>query len=230
MNHKSTTSTPFINHPSIYVAGIDLGGEAEAGEDDYLKDLNPRHDSTVITIGEVQLPSSLINPKSCSLNQLHLTKVVEHYVWTGVRHTDLYPQMVDILKNVWHCRSVVVDATGLGQPVASFLRQALGSRVVPFEFTAPSKSGLGFDLLAAINSGRLKMYCADNSPEYREFWWEMEKARSYFRPSRTLNFYVDPSEGHDDYLMSLALLVRAARFNRDRSAHGLALNTAVGTG
>ncbi|HEX7474949.1 MAG TPA: hypothetical protein VF318_03205, partial [Dehalococcoidales bacterium] len=63
MNHKSTTSTPFINHPSIYVAGIDLGGEAEAGEDDYLKDLNPRHDSTVITIGEVQLPSSLINPK-----------------------------------------------------------------------------------------------------------------------------------------------------------------------
>jgi hypothetical protein len=113
-----------------------------------------------------------------------------------------------------------VDATGIGQPVASFLREALGSRVVPFSFTAPSKSALGFNLLAAINSGRLKMYAADNSPEYQEFWKEVEKARSYYRPSQTMNFFVDPDEGHDDYLMSLALLVEAGRQYEPRGARG----------
>jgi hypothetical protein len=77
--------------------------------------------------------------------------------------------LVDILKNVWGCKKIVVDATGIDQPVASFLRQALGSRVMPFNFTAPSKSKLGFELMAAVNSGRLKMYSADSAPEYHEF-------------------------------------------------------------
>ena len=55
------------------------------------------------------------------------------------------------------------------------------------------------------------MYQGDGSAEYQEFWLEMEKARSQYRPSQTMNFYVDPSQGHDDFLMSLALLVEAAR-------------------
>ena len=114
----------------------------------------------------------------------------------------------------------MVDATGVGQPVGSFLRKSLGSRIVPFTFTSRSKSQLGFNLLAAINSGRLKMYTGDGSPEYREFWFEMEKAKSQFRPNQTINFYVDPGEGHDDFLMSLSLLVEAARQYSPRSARG----------
>lgn len=147
-------------------------------------------------------------------------KVVEHYWWTGKKHTELYPQLLDILKKVWQCRRVVVDATGVGQPTASFLRQSLGSRVIPFTFTAQSKSELGFNLLAAVNSGRLKMYQGDGSPEYREFWYEMEKAKSHYRPTQTMSFYVDPSEGHDDFLMSLALVCEAARQYEPRSAKG----------
>jgi hypothetical protein len=48
----------------------------------------------------------------------------------------------------------------------------------------------------------------------------MEKAKSIFRPSQTMNFFVEPAEGHDDYLMSLALLVEAAREYRPRVAKG----------
>ena len=125
-----------------------------------------------------------------------------------------------VTKNVWHCRRVVVDATGVGQPVSSFLRQSLGSRVSPFTFTQRSKSELGFTLLAAINSGRLKMYAGDGSPEYQEFWFEMEKAKSQYRPSQTMNFYVDPAQGHDDFLMSLALLAEAAKQYEPRGARG----------
>jgi hypothetical protein len=64
------------------------------------------------------------------------------------------------------------------------------------------------------------MYAGDGSPEYREFWHEMELARSYYRPSQTMNFYVDPAQGHDDYLVSLALLVEAGRLGKPRIAYG----------
>jgi hypothetical protein len=113
-----------------------------------------------------------------------------------------------------------VDATGVGQPVASFLRQALGSRIIPFTFTAPSKSTLGFNLMAAVNSGRLKMYAGDASSEYQQFWSEIDKAKSQYRPSQTMNFYVDPSKGHDDFLISLALVVEAAKNYEPREAKG----------
>ena len=191
-----------------YLAGIDLAGEAEEAE------TTPRRDSTVVTIGELDFSAG------DDIASQPRIKVVEHYRWTGRKHAELYPRLVDILKNVWRCKRIVVDATGLGQPVSSFLRKTLGSRVSPFTFTQKSKSELGFKLLAAINSGRLKVYAADGSAELRELWKEMERARSHYRPSQTLNFYVKASEGHDDYLMSLALLVEAAERYEKREARG----------
>lgn len=197
----------------IYVAGIDLAGEAEEGEDALLRAIKPRQDSTVITIGELDF-------STCSdILQSPRVNVVEHYWWTGRPHTSLYPQLVDLLKNVWGCKRVVVDSTGVGAGVASFLAHALGRGVVtPFPFTQSSKSRLGFELLAAINSGRVKMY-ADDCEESREFWHQMERAQSTFRPNQTINFYVEPAVGHDDFLMSLALLVEASDY-QPRSARG----------
>jgi len=201
-----------------YVAGIDLAGEAEEQEEAHLRTLKPRQDSTVVTIGELDFSITddvQKQPQIC---------VAEHYWWTGKKHTELYPQLVDILKNVWHCRKIVVDATGVGQPVSSFLRGSLGSKVSPFTFTQRSKSELGFSLLSAINSGRLKVYAGDSSPEYQEFCVEMERAKSQYRPSQTMNFYVDPAQGHDDFLMSLALLVEAANQYTPRGARGKSIS------
>ena len=192
-----------------------------------LRALKPRQDSTVVTIGEldfstcnevVQQPSEQsIGVRCCYSDRIN---IVEHYWWTGKPHTSLYPQLVDLLKNLWGCRRVVVDATGVGAGVSSFLQKALGRSVVtPFLFTQQSKSRLGFALLAAINSGRVKMYAADGTEEYRQFWTQMERAKSVFRPSQTMNFYVAPAEGHDDFLMSLALLIEASEY-KPRSARG----------
>ena len=64
------------------------------------------------------------------------------------------------------------------------------------------------------------MYAGDSSGEYRRFWTEMEKARSRYRANQTMNFYVDPSQGHDDFLMSLALLVKAAEGYAPKEAKG----------
>jgi hypothetical protein len=196
-----------------YIAGVDLAGEHEqemTGGDAPVNNRGRGHDSTVITIAEVDAA----NPSQPVL------KVVEQYQWTGTPHSQLYTQMTDILKNVWNCRRIVVDATGIGQPVASFLRKELGRRVIPFVITSKSKSNMGFELLSFVNSGRLKLYKQDGSREYKETLFELERARAQYRPNQTMNFYVDPQEGHDDFLMSLALVVRAAEGLGPREAKG----------
>ena len=198
-----------LSHPKngkFYIAGIDLAGE---GDD------NKGRDSTVITIAELDFAC---HPPLIS-HQPYL-QVVEHYQWTGIPHSQLYPQMVHLLKDIWNCHRVVVDATGIGQPVASFLRHELGSKVIPFTFTQKSKSELGFELLAVINSSRVKIYQQDGSPQYQELMFELKHAQSQYRPNQTMNFSVEPSQGHDDFLMSLALVVQAARDFHPRQARG----------
>lgn len=64
------------------------------------------------------------------------------------------------------------------------------------------------------------MYEADNSPECKEFWLQIEKARYHMRSNQTMGFGVDPKEGHDDFLMSLALLVHAGENAKAREAKG----------
>ena len=75
---------------------------------------------------------------------------------------------------------------------------------------AGSKSRLGFELLGAVNTGRVSAYSGDGSSEHAEFWREMELAQARYRVNQTMDFFVEASRGHDDYLMSLALMVRAA--------------------
>jgi hypothetical protein len=54
---------------------------------------------------------------------------------------------------------VVIDATGLGAAPAAFLQRKLGeTRVEQFTFTLPSKSRLGYNILAFAGTGRLKLY------------------------------------------------------------------------
>jgi hypothetical protein len=202
-----------LSHPEdgkIYVAGIDLGGESEVAADAMLRSLKPKQDSTVITIGEVE----------SILGKEPRIKIVQHYYFTGRKHAELYPELVAILRDIWRCRRIVIDATGVGQPVYSFLKKALGARILPFTFTAASKSELAFNLLAAVNSDGLKLYRGDGSAEYQEFRYEMERAKSEYRAGRTMNFFVDESDGHDDFLMSLALLVEAGRKYEPREARG----------
>lgn len=198
-----------------YVAGIDLAGGIETEENGYGASSDPRRDAVVITIAE--LDYSIVD----AIITQPAVKIVEHYCWTGEPHPRLYPRMVDILNNVWNCKRIVVDATGIGYTVAAFLRKAIGVKVIPFVFTMSSKSKLGFDLLAAVNSGRVKMFAKDNSTEYRKFRQEIEKAKSVYRANHTMNFYVETGQGHDDFLMSLALTVESANGYKDRSARGI---------
>ena len=205
---------PAPENGKVYLAGIDLAGEREQTKDEIIVASRQKLDATVITIAEVDTTQ-----RSRGTLAEPTLKVVEHYNWTGTPHSQLYQLIVDALRK-WRCQRVLVDATGIGQPVASFLRKELGSRIVPFTFTQKSKSDMGFELLSFVNSGRLKLYKKDGSPQYQETMLQLAKARSQYRPNQTMNFYVDPSEGHDDFLVSLALVAEAARDFTPRAAKG----------
>jgi len=195
-----------------YVAGLDLAGEAEIADEPGMA--RRGRDAAVLTIAEVCFPAG------DAVIQEPRIEVVEHYSWVGKKHPELYRELLHILKDTWRCSRVAADATGVGEGVASFLRAALGSRVIPFKFTQPSKSALGFNLLAAVNSGRLGLYRGDGSADFRETMFQLERARGVSHPNRSINFFVDPGEGHDDYLISLALCVEAASRLSPRKAEG----------
>lgn len=196
---------------AAYVAGLDMAGGADGSED---RAPRATRDATVLTIGR------LAYPEQQALVREPRVEIVEHYAWTGEPHETLVPRLIDLLR-VWRVQRVAVDATGLGETAARLLTSALGElRVEAVKFTSDSKSKLGFALLAAINGGRLKCYGADDSPEQREFWRQCELARVAYRANSTMSFFVDAADGHDDYLISAALLVRASQSQERRVATG----------
>ncbi|MFQ5879779.1 MAG: hypothetical protein ACE5IZ_06385 [Dehalococcoidia bacterium] len=200
-HHRQHAAAP----GDTYVAGLDIGGQDDGS--------GRPHDATVLTVAR------LVYPDGSALLSDPRLEVVEHRAWSGEPHDRLLPALADLLGSVWRVRRAAVDATGLGETIARFLARGSGV-VLPLRFTAETKSRLGYQLLAAVNTGRLKLYAADGSPDYRHFWRQVELARAAFRPSRTMNFYVDPSQGHDDYLTSLALMVAAAPTAGARAARG----------
>ncbi len=189
-----------------YIAGMDVAGEERPAPGLALATGNQfassKRDSSVITIGRV------------SFNELNLPciEVVHHQWWTGRSHLEQYAAALALVER-WGIRSLVIDATGIGAGLASLLLYKLSAeRVTPFTFTRPAKSRLAYQLLSLVNSGRLKLYAAPNAPAtiYVECWQQLRKARYRLPAPETLDFYVDPIDGHDDFLVSLALLTEAA--------------------
>ncbi len=144
----------------LYAATLDLAGEDEAmladPEDLSEKDLsNPKRDSTALTVFEVDLETindPLINKPSY--------KVVFRKEWIGIKHSSLYGQ-IKALAELFDVRFLVVDATGVGAGMCSFLTASLGDRVIPFEFNLSTKSSLLWDFLGIIDGGRFKMYAGE---------------------------------------------------------------------
>lgn len=184
-----------------YALLVDVAGEEEnaAGQP---TTPNPRRDSTVVTVVEVALPEATAPFKQ------PIYKVVNRYAWTGLAHTELYNRLAGLAKETWRARYVVVDATGLGAPVASFLEKALPGKVVPFVFSQSSKSRLGWDFCGLIDSGRYKEYAPDGAPDTALFWRQLGAVEYNVRPgpNHFLTWSVPDPLLHDDFVMSAALV------------------------
>ncbi|HHX65913.1 MAG TPA: hypothetical protein GX702_13610 [Chloroflexi bacterium] len=180
-----------------YALLVDVAGESEDRmESDLLRAREPRKDSTAVTVVEIVR------------GEMGLSRylVMDRYWWTGTPHHRLFGAIAH-LAELWAATHVVVDATGVGAGLASFLKQALGSRVEPFVFTSRSKSDLGWGFLGICNSGRFLDYRDDGEPEWRQFWCEVAAAdyQVVDGPERTMRWGVPDPAVHDDLLVSAAL-------------------------
>jgi hypothetical protein len=239
-----------------YALLLDVAGEEEAAYNPASLQANARRDSTALTVIEVEESRSrgiekmhgvgdrptesssgdggccAVSPRllDFSTPRLPVYRIVDRMAWTGVRHTALHAQLVDLARNVWRASVVVVDATGVGAGLASFLAASLGERrggraipVVPFVFSAASKSALGWDLLGLIDAGRLKDYRDDGDALSRLFRAQLA-ATTYETPpgpGRPLRWGVPAGKGHDDLVMSAALAATLDEFDwRERVARG----------
>ncbi|MHB1293925.1 MAG: hypothetical protein ACYC4R_02910 [Anaerolineae bacterium] len=180
-----------------YALLVDVAGEAEErDEQSLLREEPTRRDSTALTVVEVAR-DGLGQPRFL---------VMDRYHWTGTPHHTLYGAITH-LADLWGAVHVVVDGTGVGAGLVSFLKRALGERVHPFIFTARSKSDLGWEFLGICNSGRFFDYRDDGGPEQRQFWREVEAADYAVvdGPGRLMRWGVADPTVHDDLLISAAL-------------------------
>jgi hypothetical protein len=94
---------------------------------------------------------------------------------------------------------------------------------VPFVFTVQSKSQLGWDFLAMVDSGRYKEYAEDGEHDTGLFWTQVEECTSQVGngPGRPLRWGVEHAATHDDLLVSAALTAVLDRQDwRPRIARG----------
>ena len=165
---------------------------------------NPRRDATAATVVDVEVVHG----------ELPTYRVMDRRFWLGDAHTSLYRELLALARH-WHAVWVIVDATGVGAGLASFLREALEDRLIPVQFNRQSKSELGWDFVGVIETGRYRDYVRDDSPETRQFWYEVEACQRQVRDDgrHTMRWGVWDrvaydgaiAYGHDDLLISAAM-------------------------
>lgn len=134
----------------VYCGLLDVAGMDEGAADTETGFINPRRDSTVLTVVQVDL-STLADAALKMPRYL----CVFRKEWRGLKQPEIYSQ-VKALADAWRFKYLVVDATGIGAGIAGFLEKSLPGRVIKFEFNPSSKSRMGWDFLGVCDSGRWK--------------------------------------------------------------------------
>jgi hypothetical protein len=237
-HHRQHDPTPGHRYALL----IDVAGEDEAAGNLQYRLLldNTRRDATALTVVDV----------AYEYGQLPTYRTVDRKLWLGVAHTALYQQIL-ALANHWHAVWVVVDATGVGAGLASFLAKALGDfrdrdvpglghglghgPVIPVTFSRRVKSDLGWNFLGIVETGRYRDYVPDDARETRQFWYEVGACQREVRegPTHSLRWGVWDAighdgliaYGHDDLLISAALCAILDQQDWPGSAEGAAVET-----
>ena len=121
-------SAPVEGH--TYVADLVLAGESQQSDERRLKTNAPFKDSTVVTTGEHPTTNGGHGSPLPSL------RMVEHFWWTGLPHTEIISRLFHVLSEARGCRKVGIDVehplsrtTPIGTGVAVFLRNRPGPSI-----------------------------------------------------------------------------------------------------
>ena len=192
----------------VYALLIDVAGEEEdAPAAGVARIESPKRDATALTIVDID-PRTIADP----LIRKPSYRTVTRRLWIGAKHTSLYPQISAIAEH-WGARYIVIDSTGAGAGLSSFLVARFGSLVIPCLFTTRTKSNIGWGFIAIVEGGRYKDYANDQQEDTRQFWYEVDACDFEASSATSLKWGVweTPSydgliaKGHDDLLISAAL-------------------------
>jgi len=208
----------------IYAFGIDVGGE------DFAAPAAARRsrDATALIIVEVDL-AALDDELSVGPR----FKARFRKQWRGVSHLTIFRQL-SALADLWNPQRIIVDATGVGEGLASLLLQRYGAAVIPFKFTQASKSELGWGFISAVESGRYQEFQPLQPPGEQErlqgLFWEQCRGASFEAlpgPGGVCRWGVPEGARrpggeplHDDLLLAAALVANllGERWGRAASA------------
>lgn len=186
----------------VHVVGIDCGKQ---------------HDSTVVTVGEVDWDNPVIVQKSEDANVpdyvIYSVYIKDWLELGGDNWEEQYHQIISYLAS-FNIQRIVIDATGVGSPIADRLAASVSCEVIPYVFSTTSKSELykNFDSLI-----KQKMFHypanaeAQESREYQRFQKQMLDLIKEFKGQHMVCYHSDERDAHDDYPDSSALMCWAAR-------------------
>ena len=148
----SVMSPPWAIAPPPDSPGLDLAGESEQSDNLRLKTNAPFRDSTVVTIGELRSTNAGHGSTLPSL------RVVGHFWWSRLPHTEIPSRLFHILSEARGCRKAGFDVehplsrtTPIDTGVAVFLRNRPGPSIpspflplVPFPCRGDRPVALGW--------------------------------------------------------------------------------------
>lgn len=182
------------------VAGIDLGGKG---------------DSTVITIVTVDWDMPVILESRTNEDgveefyEAYNTYVIDwHCISNQPDYEEQYAEIVDYLSH-FNVVKVVCDATREAS-VSHRLRANLSCEVIPYIFTARSKSDLYKNLDKEITTGRARVCMGPKTVEtreYKEFIEQLGELQKGYSGANLVVSHPDERGAHDDYPDSWALAV-----------------------
>lgn len=199
LGDQSAQEQPTPGH--IYAFLIDVAGQDESTLE--LEGMNnPGRDKTTLRIIDIDLAS-------LDLLQAPTYRAVHLQEWHGDNHVQIFGA-ISALADSWNPLYTVIDATGVGEGLWGMLARKYGERIIPFKYTAQSKSELGYGFIAIIESGRFRD--CTRTPAVEEQYRNCQ-SEILIGPSKTMRWGVpdgtrSPVTGeliHDDYLTTDAL-------------------------
>ncbi len=211
-----------------YILLIDV-----AGSDETAPQCGPMaagiRDATAITVCSVhsgeaddlcfgQLEKQPINTKTDGV----IWRCIHRQLWHNLPLTRQFEKLSALIR-FWNPEYAVIDATGIGAGIASFLTRTFGDTMIrPFSFTSSSKSDLGWRFIAMIDANRWQEPVFNDGITDEEqislqqlFFRQLRGCQSEMLPGpeKKLRWGVkngtrDPLNGeplHDDLVMSAAL-------------------------
>lgn len=192
----------FHDRKHVHVAGIDCGKKS---------------DSTIVTVGEVDWENPIIVEQSPDPNipdyVLYDVFVKDWLEIQGDNWNEQYYMIISYLQN-FDVKRIVVDATGVGSPIADRLMANVDCEVIPYVFSATSKSDLYKNFDTVIKQGHFHYPANEETketPEYKRFLEQMFNLQKTYAGQNMVVCHPNERGAHDDYPDSCALMCWGAR-------------------